>query len=61
MDIEAGGEDIGRIVFKLYDDVPVTAENFRAICCGECTSKDTGKILTYKNNIFHRVIPEFMI
>jgi len=42
--------------FKLYDDVvPLTCKNFRVLS----TSGVNGK--TYKNSIFHRVIPEFMI
>ena len=35
-DMEVGGEDVGRITFKLEDEVvPKTAENFRALCTGE--------------------------
>jgi cyclophilin family peptidyl-prolyl cis-trans isomerase len=61
MDITAGGEKLGRIVFKLFDDCPVTSENFRGLCTGEYTSKETGKKLHYKGNIFHRIIQDFMI
>lgn len=50
-DVSVDDKPIGRITFKLYDDiVPLTAANFKAICLGE---NDKG--LTYKNCVFHKI------
>lgn len=61
-DITCNGKPKGRIIFKLYDEVvPKTTKNFRELCTGEHgTSKISGKPLTYKDSIFHRVIKDFM-
>lgn len=63
MDISIGGMPSGRIVFELFNEVaPKTAENFRALCTGEMgIGKNTGKPLTYKGMVFHRVVKDFMI
>ena len=46
-----------RVVFELFDKaVPKTAENFRVLCTGE--REDPA--LSYKGNIFHRIIKGFM-
>ena len=59
-DVSIGGSNAGKIIFELYNDiVPITAENFRALCTGEKSSKS--KNLHYKGSIFHRIIPNFMI
>jgi len=54
-DVSINGKAAGRIEFELYADyVPKNAENFRVLCTGE-------QGFGYKNSIFHRVIPEFML
>ncbi|CAD7695881.1 unnamed protein product [Ostreobium quekettii] len=60
-DIEAGGSPLGRIEMELFaDQVPKTAENFRALCTGEKGVGRLGKPLHYKGSTFHRVIQDFM-
>ncbi len=60
-DMSIGGQPAGRIVMELFsDDVPKTAENFRALCTGEKGIGQSGKPLHYKGSFFHRVIPQFM-
>lgn len=64
IDVSIGGQSKGRIVFELYNDtVPKTTENFYQLCKGDsgmCKS-DSSIPLSYKNSIFHRVIPDFML
>ncbi|KAI0086820.1 cyclophilin [Irpex rosettiformis] len=53
-DVAADQEPLGRIVFKLYDDVvPKTARNFRELATGQHG-------FGYAGSHFHRIIPGFM-
>lgn len=55
-DIEQDGEDLGRIEIGLFGTVvPKTVENFRQLAISQDPKAG------YKDSIFHRVIPSFMI
>ncbi|KAL7717771.1 Peptidyl-prolyl cis-trans isomerase [Entamoeba marina] len=61
-DVVIGEEEPKRIVMDLFGKtVPNTVENFRALCTGEKGVGKSGKPLHYKDSIFHRIIPGFMI
>ncbi len=61
-EIDINGRDAGKIVIGLFgDDVPKTAENFRALCTGEKGKTPSGIPLSYEDCVFHRVIPKFML
>ncbi|MGW2785359.1 peptidylprolyl isomerase [Streptomyces populi] len=54
-EVTADGEPLGRIEFKLFDDVvPETARNFRELATGQHG-------FGYEGSPFHRVIPGFML
>jgi peptidylprolyl isomerase len=61
MDINIDGEEVGRIEFKLFLDVPKTAENFKCLCTGERGIGKSGKRLHYRWNRVHRIVPGFCI
>lgn len=51
-DISANGMLVGKIKFRLFDDVvPKTADNFRQLC-----KKQKGQ-QGYRGSGFHRIIP----
>ncbi|OSX63337.1 hypothetical protein POSPLADRAFT_1039499 [Postia placenta MAD-698-R-SB12] len=54
-DITVDGKPLGRVTFKLFDDVvPKTAKNFRELATGQHG-------FGYKGSAFHRIIPNFML
>jgi len=61
-DLKINGQDAGRIVFELFDDItPITAKNFISLCTGEMgISKRNSIPLHYKGSKMHRIIPGFM-
>eukprot|EP00759_Apiculatamorpha_spiralis_P018958 PhF_6_TR25213/c0_g1_i1/m.18/K01802/E5.2.1.8; peptidylprolyl isomerase len=60
-DISIAGKPVGRLTFELFaDTVPLTADNFRALCTGEKGKTPEGMPLHYKGCSFHRIIPGFM-
>ena len=62
LDISINGEEVGRLTFELRADiVPKTAENFRMLCIGGSGKTKEGIEKSYKNSIFHRIVPGFMI
>lgn len=61
-DVEIDGAPAGRITMGLFGEtVPKTVENFRALSTCEKGTGKSGKALCYKDSVFHRVIPQFML
>ena len=61
-DMAIDGDPAGKIVLGLFgEDVPKTAENFRALCTGEKGKTSSGIPLSYEGCVFHRIIPDFML
>ncbi|XP_017040264.1 peptidyl-prolyl cis-trans isomerase D [Drosophila ficusphila] len=62
LDISIGKEDAGRMIIELRKDVvPKTAENFRALCTGECGNGTLGKPLHYKGTRFFKIKRVFAV
>jgi cyclophilin family peptidyl-prolyl cis-trans isomerase len=62
-DITIGGAAAGRITIDLFDNTPITSENFRALCTGEkgnVSVRGRQVPLHFKGCTFHRVIAGFM-
>jgi peptidylprolyl isomerase len=62
LDIAIGYRDVGRVTFQLFNDqLPYTAENFRALCTGETGLGYWLNPRWYRHSPIHRVIPGFMM
>ncbi len=61
MEIAVDGKNLGKIIFKLYEDTPRTSENFRALCTGEKGMGKSGDFLHYKDSRIHKVYEDFCI
>ena len=61
LDIAIGDKAVGRMTIHLFQDtVPITTENFRALCTGETGLGYWMRPRWYKNSPFHRIVPNFM-
>ena len=61
LDIAVGDKAVGRMTIHLFHDVvPITCENFRALCSGETGLGYWMRPRWYKNSPFHRIVPGFM-
>lgn len=62
LDIAIGRRAVGRLKFELFHDVlPITAENFRALCTGETGLGYWMRPRWYKHVNMHKVVPGFMM
>ncbi|OQR87509.1 peptidyl-prolyl cis-trans isomerase [Achlya hypogyna] len=62
LDVAIGHDPLRRLRFELfYQQLPLTANNFRLLCTGEMGSASRTKWLWYKGCSIHRVIPGFMM
>jgi len=61
LDISIGDEEPRRVEMLLFSKhYPKTSLNFKALCTGEKGTGKSGKSLTFKGCVFHRIIPGFM-
>ena len=55
-------EEPKRVIIQLFNDiVPKTCLNFKNLCTGEKGVTEQGVNLHYKNSVFHRAIPGYII